>query len=407
MKYPGPALVFRQLWSILAGLFTVLALVACGGGTKGLLNGSDTDAAAPSPAELLDFSPTITLRKRWSKSSGDGAEDHYLRLSPIVSQGRVYTADYSGNVQALSADRGKLLWRTKTRLPISGGPGGGQALVLVGSSEGAVLALDAKTGEERWRTQISSEVLTAPQHAGDYVVVRTGDGAIHCLTAEGGKSLWTYNSDVPSLTLRGASAPVIVEDVVVSGLDSGTLTVLEIENGKEIWSLEIAVARGRSELERMVDIDTRPIVRAGIIYMASFQGQVLALQISTGETLWQRRISTYVDLGMDSSRVYVSDDQGHVWALDRFTGETIWSQEFLELRRITAPAVIGDALVVGDFSGYIHALDRFTGTLIARERVSSERILAPPWVVEDTVYVYSSDGVMSAWVYEDIPSVSQ
>lgn len=390
---PGTAIV---------GLVVLLTVSGCGGIDKirqyvGKEAAEEKDPIVP--AALPDFTPTATIRELWSSDSGSGGDELYVKLTPVISQQKIYTVDRAGRVQARSTDNGRILWRSKTRLPISAGIGAGGDMVLIGSSEGDVAALDAENGAPRWQTRVSSEVLSPPQRRGRHVVVRTGDGSIHCLDAASGQGLWVYNSEVPPLTLRGASAPVLSEDVVIVGLDDGSLAVLEIESGKEIWNLEISAGRGRSELDRMVDIDAQPIVNAGIIYVASFQGEVLALQIATGKTLWQRRISTHSNLDLDNSRLYISDDRGHVWALDRFTGETLWTQEGFEYRRLTAPARLGELVAVGDLEGYLHWLDRFTGEPVARRRASRAPILAPPLATGEVLYTHSSDGTISAWTY--------
>lgn len=394
--------VFGLAPGLALGLALLMTVSACGGIDKiRQYVGREEEPDPVAPAALADFTPTARIRELWSSDSGRGGDALYLRLTPVISQQQLYTVDRAGRVQARSADSGRILWRGRTGLPISAGVGAGADMVLIGSSEGDVVALAAENGAPRWQTRVSSEVLSAPQRKGRHVVVRSGDGSIHCLDADSGQGLWVYNSEVPPLTLRGASAPVLSEDVVIVGLDDGSLAVLDIESGKEIWNLEVSAGRGRSELDRMVDIDAQPIVDAGIIYVASFQGEVLALQIATGKTLWRRRISTYSNLALDNSRLYISDEQGHVWALDRFTGKTLWTQEGFEHRRLTAPARLGELVVVGDLEGYLHWLDRFTGEPAARKRASRAPILAPPLAAGDVLYTHSGDGTISAWAYDD------
>ncbi|NIR28044.1 MAG: outer membrane protein assembly factor BamB [Gammaproteobacteria bacterium] len=348
------------------------------------------------PTPLVELEPLTGIRTVWQRRIGSGTEEQYLRLAPEVGNGRVFAADPAGNVYALDAGRGRVIWQRRLDIPLSGGPGVGDGLVLVGSSEGDVVALDRDSGEVRWTARASSEILAAPQAADGVVVARTVDGKLFALNAADGSRLWVYDRTVPVLSLRGTGAPRLVDGMAIAGFDSGTLVAVSLNNAQPLWETQIAVSSGRSELERMVDIDGDPLIVGDTVYAVTFQGQLAAVDLGTGNVLWRRDMSSYTDMGVDSRYVYVTDERSHVWALDRFTSASLWRQVELQARRVTAPVVSGDYVVVGDFEGYVHWLRREDGQFAARVRLDESAIMAPPVAEAGLVYVYTAGGTLAA-----------
>ncbi|NNM00480.1 MAG: outer membrane protein assembly factor BamB [Gammaproteobacteria bacterium] len=382
---------------ILTTALALASLAGCGMGQKVAdLVSSNDDAVQP--AELVEFAPAFEVVRAWTGSVGKGSDDHYLKLTPALVDGIVYAADRGGRVRAVELEDGRELWEIKLKkMLISGAPGASAEIVVVGGSEAEVVALSSSDGSELWRTTVSSEVLAPPQVSGNIVLVRSGDGKLHALNAQTGGRLWIYDRTVPILTLRGSSAPVVVRDLVVAGFDSGRLAALELNSGKALWETRIAIPSGRSDLERMVDIDSTPVVLRDTVYVASFQGQVAAVTLATGQIQWTREISSYAGLAVDNTAVYVADADSHIWALDRLTGASLWKQEALYARRITAPAVFRDYVIVGDFEGYLHWMSPVDGSFQARSRASNKELLIPPLAAGDTLLSFSANGKMAAF----------
>ncbi len=355
-----------------------------------------TDNSDP-PTPLVEIETLSEVIELWSKNTGKGSSKHFLKLTPAHIQGKVFVADIHGNLEGIDATSGKTLWESDADLTITGGPGASKKLTMIGSDEGDVLAYTSETGELLWQAKVSSEILSAPTEAYDIVVVRTIDGKIFGLNASDGSHLWIYDRTVPTLTLRGTSNPVITGDVVIAGFDGGRLAAIELHTGKLIWETSISLASGRSQLERMVDIDSDPVIIGNDVYVATFQGRLASVTLESGRISWTRDISSYAGLTSDGQNIYITDDQSHVWALDRASGNSIWKQENLFARMVTAPATIGDLVVVGDLEGYLHWMDKSSGQFVARTRVSNSPIIAPPVAVEDIIYAYSSDGTLAAY----------
>jgi outer membrane protein assembly factor BamB len=361
---------------------------------------SDDDNSEP-PSPLTNIIATADLNQVWSENIGKGTDELFIKLTPVIKGEHVFIADTRGEIVALFADSGKNVWDNDSDLPITGGPGADENLVLVGTSEGDVLALISESGEEAWRTKVSSEVLSPPRESDGVVVVRTIDGKIFALDAATGDRLWIYDRTVPNLTLRGTSTPVIANGLVIAGFDGGRLTALELKTGKLIWEAKVAIPRGRSQLERMVDIDSQPLILGDSIYVTTFQANVSALSLDSGQVLWQRDISSHSELSADAEYLYVTDYLGNIWALDRFSGGSIWKQEKLMHRKVTGPAILGDKVIVGDLEGYLHWLDKETGDFAARIEVEEDPILTKPIVANGMLFAYSSGGKLAAYTYKN------
>jgi len=362
--------------------------------TANFLGGRDNTEP---PAPLTEFTPKATVTRIWSVDIGKGAKDAYLKLTPIVVYGKVYAADAAGIVSAYDALTGQLIWQVDTKQKITGGPGSGDGNIYVGTRDAEVLALDAETGKFKWASRITSEVLAAPRSDDGIVIARSIDGKLIGLNAQDGKQVWMQDRKVPVLSLRGSSSPVLVQGAAVIGLANGKLAVITLREGKTIWEARIAVPRGRSDLERMVDIDADPLVGDGVIHAVTFQGQLATLELRSGRVYWDKKMSSYAGIGMDKRYLYVSDDKSHVWSLDRRSSTSLWKQDVLHARRITAPASHGDYVVVGDLEGYLHWLSKDDGSLAVRTRLDDSAILAAPITYNDILYSLSSSGTLAAF----------
>jgi outer membrane protein assembly factor BamB len=349
------------------------------------------------PAELSDFPASLRVQRAWGAGVGGDAEVLRLGLGLATDDGRVFAAGRGGDVVAYQVDSGRQLWRARTRVPLAGGTGVGHGLVVVGSSEGTVVALNAEDGKERWRVQVNGEVLAAPAVAPRAVIVRTVDGKLRGLSHDSGKELWLYQQQVPRLSLRGTSVPVIAGNAVICGFDNGKVAALNAANGDLLWETTVALARGRTELERLVDIDSAVQVRDDYVYAVGFQGRAAMLAMDTGQIWWAQEASSYRGLAVDESRVYISTAAGDVIALTRETGSEIWRQSALAHRGLSAPAVTENAVVVADFQGYVHWLDKETGALAGRAQAGGHRVSTRPVVAGEQVLVINDEGQISAF----------
>jgi outer membrane protein assembly factor BamB len=360
-----------------------------------LAAGCASRAVREPPAPLAEFKPAFQVDRIWSASVGASTKE-YLGLVPTVTDATVYAAGPEGRVSALATDSGSPRWQTDLDIPISGAVGVGKTLVAVGTRDGHVIALKRADGKRAWIAMVSSEVLAPPAVSDGVVVAQTVDGRLTGLSAADGKRLWIYERSEPALSLRGTDTPVLTANAVLAGFASGRLAAIRLEDGQPLWETVVAQPRGRNEIERLVDVDVPPVVFADAIYVASYQGKLVAINPDNGNIIWSRDVSTFTGIATDGINLYLTDDRGYVLAFDRRSGASVWRQEGLHGRRLNAPVTYDDAVVVADYEGYVHWLSREDGHFLARYQAVDSAVRAPGVVSGKTVMVAGISGTLAA-----------
>ena len=359
--------------------------------------GGDDEEGEIKPAELVKFSQEAEIKKQWSVNIGASNKDFWKSLRPAASAELVFAADHEGKVTAIDIASGKSRWSTELDQLVSGGVGYGAGLVMVGTIEGEVFALNADDGSFVWSSRVSSEILSSPQSNGEVVVVQTIDNKLFALNAADGSAVWQHEDDAPLLSVRGTSTPVVNSKMVLAGFDSGKLIAFNPENGSLIWEARMALPKGRTDLERMVDLDGSPLLVGDVIYAVSYQGRLGALSRGTGRSLWFQDSNSYQSPIQSLEQVYVSEADSTVRAFRAGSGQVIWSNESLFLRRVTSPAILGGTIAVADAEGYLHLLDPLDGHFVARTKVHGSGISAAMLTVGETLIVQSNNGSLSAF----------
>jgi len=367
---------------LLCGLALAVAVAGCG-----------SDGPVREPAELQKLKRgAIAPKVVWDKSPGDGDGGQESRLRLAVQPDLLVTADVDGEVYALDPKDGRTLWRAETGARVISGPTVHSDWVLLGTLDAEVIALKRSDGSPAWRATVSSEVLAPPAGDGGVVVVRCGDGKVFGLSADTGVRRWSFDRAVPPLTLRGLSAPLIYDGVAILGLDNGRVAALRVDTGEVLWEEVASAPEGRSELERIVDVDAELMTARGGIFALSFGGELAAIGLQEGRVAWRRPVKSYTGAALVGDRLLVSDETGLIWALDAETGAAAWTQEALKYRRVSAPVAMGDYAVVADFEGYLHWLAPDDGHIVARVHALDAPVAAPPVVQDDRLYVLDRSG---------------
>ena len=362
------------------------------------------------PAELVEITQQFEADVLWEEDIGSGADDFFSRLAPTVAYDKLFTASREGDVAALNLETGDILWSTDLReereeqgffesnksAQLSGGPIAGINKVFIGSENGKVYALDVETGQLDWQAKVKGEVLAAPAIDAGILAVNTASGVLKAFNANNGEELWKVDQDTPALTLRGISAPAISSGGVFVGTPDGNLTVYIIDNGQQGWSAIVGEPSGSTEFERVIDVDSSPVIFGDRAYSISSRGNLVAVDLRSGQIIWKRQYSSYTDLLVSSNNIYLTDIKGHVYALDRLDGTEKWSQLALTHREVTGPAEIGEYIVVGDFEGYLHWLNSETGEIVSRQNVDSSGIHTTPTVYGDVIYTQARNGDIQA-----------
>lgn len=350
------------------------------------------------PAKLAPIRSTLRVERIWSASVADrGAKRLRLGLGLATEGSRLFASGYRGEVAAFDFRTGHRLWRTNTKLPLGGGPAVRGNLVVVGATDGHVIALNAVDGKPLWTVLINGSVIAPPAISDNVVAVRSVDGRLRGLSPTDGHEIWEAEQDVPSLSLRGTSTPLIVGDLIICGFDNGKVLAVNAGDGSQVWLATVSAPHGRTEIERLADVDGPLDVVDKDIYTVGYHGNVAMLALDSGQTWWSHKASSYRGLVMGKNAVYMSTADGQVVALNRSNGSVIWRQAALKYRGLTAVAVSDDAVITADFQGYVHFLDKHTGAFIARLRSGKKRISNAPIAEGDEVVVINDDGRIDAY----------
>ena len=349
------------------------------------------------PAELTEFTPSLKVEKLWSARAGKGEALLGARQGPAIADGHVYAAAVEGGVRAFDLQTGQALWHYESELPLSGGPGAGDGVVVVGSLEGDVVALDAATGAQKWTAKVGSEVVAAPTVGQGLALVRSNDGRITAFDEASGERRWFWEHETPTLSVRGNDAPLLGPGLVFVGNDDGTVSALALADGRVLWEQRVASDEGRSELDRMADIDGTPALDGTTLYATSYKKQTMAIDGPSGQPIWTHDAGGSGRAAVSADRVVVTDRDGTVWGLDKAGGAALWQQAALARRNVTGPAIQGDYAVVGDYEGYLHWLRLADGAFAARIDAGGDAIRANPVVVDGILVVQSTGGELSAY----------
>lgn len=345
--------------------------------------------------EVVDMEPlseikeTVSAKLLWQAKLGTAGS---FEFSPVVDAGYVYAASAEGEVVKFDALSGKPLWRANIGEKLTGGVGVGGSLVVVGSQNGAVYALDL-SGKLQWKSKLSSEVLSAPKYFDGMIIARTGDSRIYGINANDGSRKWVYDRTSPALTLRSSAGVVVDGGAIYAGFAGGKMAAIRADNGKLLWEASVAQPKGVTEIERIADITSTPVVDGPLVYAVAYQGRIAAVDRASGRVVWNRDISSLSGLSQEDGKVFVSHALGSVYALDYSTGKTFWRQGALKNRQLTAPVPMGTLVAVGDVEGYVHFLSREDGTFAARVKTAQDGVLPQMTLINaNTLLAQSRDG---------------
>lgn len=384
----------RQQYRWFLTLVMALSLTGCST-IKGWFDDDDDDLTAP--VELVKIEQTVKIKKLWSTGVGDGQGDGLYKIQPVISGDVIYAAGADGEVKAIDRARGKTLWDVELDTPLSGGVGVYEDALFVGGSDGFVLKLDANSGEVLWSTRLRGEVLAAPKGDGSVVVAQTYDGKLQGLDYATGEIIWTYDSNVPVLTVRGTSVPILRNNVVYAGFANGRVLALDAQTGAIAWEIRVAISQGRSEIERIVDVDGSMELAGNELYAASYQGRVVAIDVVNGRKQWQQDVSSFAGVSQGFGNVYVTDEDGTVTAYLRNGQGVRWTQEALGYRGLSRPTPVSSYVAVADFEGIVHLLSQVDGSFAGRVKADGKGARADMLSDGNILYVYGNSGKLIAY----------
>lgn len=353
------------------------------------------------PTPLLDITSEHKVRSLWSYSTASlGSKFHALQ--PALLGSRIYLTDESGGLYAIDGETGTSIWKVALNTSILGGVGvgAGDGKVMVTTTDGRLLVHSALDGSYLWEFTLNAESLSPAQANAKLVLVQSIDGILRGLSPSTGEQLWSYKADLPLLTLRGTSTPVLFDSAVFAGFANGKIVAIDPRTGNVAWEQRIALPQGKTELERVIDVDGELVLDAGKIYATSYQGRLVTLQASSGQILWSKDFSSYRSVADAGNALIAVDAQGYIVAFDKNTGLELWRQEGLFYRQPTNPVMVSGKIAVADYQGYVHFLSPEDGRFVARTQIDSAGIKGPIKAKEDKLYLYGNSGRFSVLTLE-------
>lgn len=348
----------------------------------------------PKPATLSPIKSKAHITVDWTTGIGQIKKSNALKLKPVVRDGVVYVADTSGLVQAIDKKTAKSLWSNQLKQNVMSGPTVEEGMVAVGTSASTVILLNQANGQKIKVNKVSGDVFSKPVISNHRLIAKTIDGNLYAFDTNTGKELWLSEHGAPHLILQASSSPIMLNNQILVGFSDGKLDAIDPENGRIVWQRSIAYASGSSDVERLVDIDADPIVRGDTVYLATYQGYVGAMTLSTGQFIWNKPASVYKNMAIDDHNIYLVDSDDVIWAMNRQTGQVSWKQATLKARGVTAPSLVGNRLVVGDKTGLLHVLSTANGEFVARLQLSGP-IYIDPTISGHQMYVVTANGKLN------------
>lgn len=355
----------------------------------------DDGVNPPTPLEAIDRE--VSLRQEWSVNIGNGQGNNYTEITPAIDNGVIYAASEDGNIAAVNISSGKTIWRTRIDAIVTGGVGADQGLVMLATEDAELLVLAQSDGSIKWRQPVSSEVLSAPQTNGDIVVAQTVDDKLVALDVKSGEQRWIYETTRPALTLRGSSKPEIVLGSVIAGFSNGTLVAVAADDGVYQWEERVAIPEGEYDIDRVIDIDGDLLLDGGRVLVSSYQGNLMAFEISSGRIVWRMKASSYHGMAQGFGNIYYCDDKSQVNAIRDNSSDVVWENVALINRKITAPTAIGNYVAVADREGYVHLLSQIDGRIVGRVQTDSKGIRSNLLAHDGRLYVFGNSGKLFAY----------
>lgn len=373
----------------------------------------DGDDDVREPFKLESITKEVDVKQLWSAKVGNGTDDKAIRLVPAISVSRIFAAAADGTIRALQLETGREIWRVQIRDvysqderdnafskdvdAITGGIGVNDDQLAVGTAAGEIVVLNQSDGSLAWRARTSSELLAPPQLDAEIAVTHSIDGKISAFNVLDGEHLWTYSTSVPSLTLRGTTTPIVTPEYIVAGFASGRVALLNRKTGMAGFDEPLAVSKGKSDLERLVDIDGAMVIVGATLYVAGYQGSMVAINLNNAQVEWGHEASSVVGVGEGFGNVYLAHEDSALSAYDAGSGKVLWELDALTYRDITTPVTASSYVVVGDFDGYLHVIAQSDGRFVGRRKVDGKGLYSQAVTNGNLVYILGKSGTLSAF----------
>ena len=347
------------------GLITILLV---------FLIASCSTSNVPPPTPLDEIPPQdVKVKVLWHKKVGNGnTKLGNYNTAPAYKNDKVFVPNQNGQVYALAITNGKILWRRNMLTNLSSPAETISNAVILGSMKGDLMALDTKTGATLWHSYASSSIFAQPTIYDSIIYTHTHDGSVAAFDAKDGKKLWNVTNNIPEISLPGNSSPIVLNNTVMIGSEFGTVLGFTADEGDRTINIPIAIAKGSSPAEKMVDISANPLLYGDYLIFATYQGAVVALDKDNGKMLWAKKSSIVNNIIINDHVIFTAQDDSLLKAFDIETSDTVWTNDTLKWRKVTAPVYYKGLIVVADFQGYLHFFNSLNGEYLGRHKLTPE-----------------------------------
>ena len=319
------------------------------------------------PTEIKPYDKKASMELIWENKVGDNEVNNF---NLVFSEEFVIAATSDGSVRKMKINSGETVWKKEFSQKIMIGVGGNIENILFIAEDGYLWCLDGK-GEAIWKIFVDGEALTTPVINNDKAYVRLANYGILQVDLKQGDVDWRYIHSSPSLTFNGTSSLAFSDGIIYGGFGAGKLVAIHQKSGAFMWEATISQIKGVTDIERLNDVLSQPLINNREIYAASTSGDLTAIDRRNVNIIWTRKISSFKNLAFDGFDIYLTHKSDSLYSLDSKNGKTNWRNADLQYRRVTNPIITGDYVAVGDFDGYIHLLNIESGAIEGRAQITS------------------------------------
>ena len=356
----------------ISNLFILLVFLSACSSNPSMKFWGDDEVDPDEPRTLNNnASFTRNINVKWNKSfTGKNTLGNFV---PSFSSQNVYFADSNGNISSLDSLSGEIIWEQNIG-PLSSGVSSGFGVLVVSDTSGNIITLNNNNGTILWKKNVKAQVLSSAAISPKSIIIKTDSGELMALDKSTGSISWSYRSKLPTLTIRGSSSPVIVEDQVFATFDNGRMGVFDIDTGFLLWDGAISYVSGTSELENIIDSDSSPLVEGGYVYATNYQGNLNIFDIAQKRSVWQTKSSSFYSPILIKGLLVLVESNSHFKSFFAKTLEESWSSDIYHNRQLSNPISNSGFIIIGDFEGYIHIIDPVNGKTIGRKKISKNPI---------------------------------
>jgi outer membrane protein assembly factor BamB len=359
----------------------------------GILAVSCASNVDPQPKKIVAQNYSQKLKVVWHDSQLQNSNAN--SFVPVVDNRTIFTADSDGNIYRIDQTDGTIInqWRFKRKF--SSGTAVSEGHIFVTTVDGYLLAIDRGSGKISWQAQLPTVAIEAPQAGNGTVIVKTNDSQVLAYNTTNGNLLWIYQKQTPALTLRAYNSfQLIAPDVVIVGEPGGRLVLLNLISGMAIWENYIAVPTGSTDLDKLTDVSIRPVINNKEICAATYNGKLACLDAISSNIIWSKPFSTSNGIAIDDHNVYATDLNANIYAFDKNTGALIWTNNDLQYRNISSPAVLNGNILFVDGDGNMFLIDHISGKIISQRDSGLQGGVAYPYSDGSNVVYQSASGVI-------------